>query len=37
MAIRTNLNRNYKDMMSAVLVYNWQSVGLTLLYSYSEN
>ncbi len=35
MAIRTNLNRNM-DMMSAVLVYNWQSVGLTLLYPFLE-
>ncbi len=36
MAICTNLNRNYMDMMSAVLVYNWQNVGLTLLYPFLE-
>ena len=36
MAIRTNLNRNNMDMMSAVRVNNWQSVGLTLLYPFLE-
>jgi len=35
MAIRTNLNRNM-DMMSAVLVYNWHNIGLTLLYPFLE-